>query len=123
MLNKSVRRDLTTEGKEKRDPWPKGIPSGILHPILWVIRLGWCSLREARGPVDVEATTCQQLDGTQDRRWEGDFPWSDKAHHLLRDFFGSRDFRLNQRQALNATLSGLDCFVLMPTGGGDLLLE
>ena len=62
--------------------------------------------------------TCQQLDGRQDLRWEGVFPWSDQAQHLLRDFFGSRAFRLNQRQALNATMSGLDCFVLMPTGGG-----
>ena len=77
-----------------------------------------CSLRAARGPIDDGTAQCQQLDGTADKRWDGSFPWSDQAHSLLREFFGSRDFRLNQRQALNATMSGLDCFVLMPTGGG-----
>ena len=61
---------------------------------------------------------CQQVDGTIDKRWEAGFPWSADAKRLLRDFFGSRDFRLNQRQALNATMSSMDCFVLMPTGGG-----
>ena len=66
-------------------------------------------------------TTCQQVDGTVDKRWDKTFPWSADAKRLLRDFFGSKDFRLNQRQALNATLSGMDCFVLMPTGGGEPL--
>jgi hypothetical protein len=32
-------------------------------------------------------------------------------------FFGNSSFRLNQREVCNATLSGQDTFVLMPTGG------
>jgi hypothetical protein len=32
-------------------------------------------------------------------------------------FFGNSSFRLNQREVCNATLSGHDTFVLMPTGG------
>lgn len=64
-------------------------------------------------------TTCQQVDGTADKRWDKNFPWSIEAKRRLQDFFGSKDFRLNQRQALNATMSGMDCFVLMPTGGGE----
>lgn len=89
------------------------------HRVLWDSEmLCVASLRQARGLIDDGSATCQQVDGTLDKRWEGTFPWSSQAQALLRDFFGSRDFRLNQRQALNATMSGLDCFVLMPTGGG-----
>ncbi len=75
------------------------------------------------GPIDEGTTICQQVDGTVDKRWEADFGWSGDAKRLLRDFFGSRDFRLNQRQALNATMSGMDCFVLMPTGGGGIVVK
>lgn len=78
------------------------------------------SLRQGVGPEEPPWEVCEQMDGRLDKRWEGSFPWDAQAKHLLQDFFGSRDFRLNQRQAINATLSGKDSFVLMPTGGGGL---
>ena len=39
----------------------------------------------------------------------------------LLDKFGYREFRLQQRGIVNATLSKRDVFVIMPTGGGKSL--
>ena len=54
-----------------------------------------------------------------DGRWaRDDFPWSADLAQANHDYFGNSAFRPNQREAINATLSRQDCFVLMPTGGG-----
>ena len=67
--------------------------------------------------------TCHQHDGLVDKRWDKTFEWSAEMQHVLEKNFGTKSFRANQRQAINASLAGKDVFVLMPTGGGMLRLS
>ena len=68
--------------------------------------------------VTVQVVDCKQTDGGKDSRWKGTFRWADDLRQANEDFFGNSNFRPNQREAINATMSKKDCFVLMPTGGG-----
>ncbi|WP_409158677.1 ATP-dependent DNA helicase RecQ [Pectobacterium sp. B2J-2] len=43
------------------------------------------------------------------------------AIQVLRDTFGYQQFRPGQQEIISATLSGQDCLVIMPTGGGKSL--
>lgn len=50
------------------------------------------------------------------------FEWSAELEHVRSNLFGIKSWRHNQLNAVNATISGRDCFVIMPTGGGKSLL-
>eukprot|EP01083_Nonionella_stella_P075056 203799_1 len=51
-----------------------------------------------------------------------DFPWSSDLLKYRQEMFGITEWRTNQVEVINATMSKNDCFVVMPSGGGKSLL-
>ena len=64
---------------------------------------------------------CQFVDDDYVRWNKETFPWSAEVRGELKNTFNARDFRGMQLATINCTLSGNDCLVLMPTGGGKSL--
>ncbi len=55
------------------------------------------------------------------REWQQNFEWDEIIENANLRIFGFKTFRPNQREIINASLSGRDIFVCMPTGGGKSL--
>jgi len=51
------------------------------------------------------------------------FPWSQQVQRHLQETFRIPSFRDNQKEIINATMSGEDVFVIMRTGGGKVRLS
>ena len=50
-----------------------------------------------------------------------DYDWSDELVKKSKEVFGISNFRSHQLPTMNATLSGTDTILIMPTGGGKSL--
>ena len=58
----------------------------------------------------------------KNKTWDGtDFPWTTDLEAKLKSVFKLQSLRPMQRQTMNATLSGEDALLIMPTGGGKSL--
>jgi RecQ family ATP-dependent DNA helicase len=80
-------------------------------------------------PLDTSATTPASvrfmgnvIDDGADKKLQGEnFEFSKELFEALHSRFGIKKFRPNQLQSVNAAMLKLDCFILMPTGGGKSL--
>ncbi|CAL5048795.1 unnamed protein product [Urochloa decumbens] len=53
--------------------------------------------------------------------WSGSFPWDSQADDTRFNVFGINSYRSNQREIINAVMSGKDVLVIMAAGGGKSL--
>ncbi|KAL3818387.1 hypothetical protein ACJIZ3_004292 [Penstemon smallii] len=53
--------------------------------------------------------------------WSGPFEWDSEADDVRFNIFGIPDYRANQREIINAIMSGRDVLVIMAAGGGKSL--
>ncbi|KAK8568830.1 hypothetical protein V6N12_007370 [Hibiscus sabdariffa] len=66
--------------------------------------------------MDVSATTTAQPED-----WSGPFDWDSRADDVRFNVFGISSYRPNQREIINAVMSGRDVLVIMAAGGGKSL--
>ncbi|CAI9755551.1 unnamed protein product [Fraxinus pennsylvanica] len=55
------------------------------------------------------------------KNWSGTFEWDSQADDIRFNVFGISSYRINQREIINAIISGRDVLVIMAAGGGKSL--
>lgn len=53
--------------------------------------------------------------------WSGKFEWDSQSDDIMLNVFGISTYRANQREIINAVMSGRDVLVIMAAGGGKSL--
>ena len=71
-------------------------------------------------PVSTPSTILKEI-RCDSAQFSGVHEHSEQLYATLRSRFGLKEFRTNQREAMNAAMLGHDCFILMPTGSGKSL--
>lgn len=70
---------------------------------------------ETSGSVDVAGPSAPE------ENWGGEFEWDSEADDVRFNVFGIPSYRANQREIINAVMSGRDVLVIMAAGGGKSL--
>eukprot|EP00057_Strongylocentrotus_purpuratus_P018754 XP_011673228.1 PREDICTED: ATP-dependent DNA helicase Q1 isoform X2 [Strongylocentrotus purpuratus] len=80
-------------------------------------------LLQRKEQLEVQTSRLHELSlQTGSTDWEkSDYPWSAKLRSLCETVFGIKKYRPLQEKTMNASLSGRDVILLMPTGGGKSL--
>lgn len=79
------------------------------------------SLLRKRDELKVRLTQQTQEEVSRTDWYRSDYPWHDKVKEFAKETFGIGSFRPLQIPTINMTLSGKDCILIMPTGGGKSL--
>lgn len=72
---------------------------------------------------DCNATGTQVADSFSNtvESWSGPFEWDGEAENVRFNIFGISSYRANQKEIINAVMSGRDVLVIMAAGGGKSL--